>query len=134
MRTALIGVVIVVAAVAAYVFLGGMGTAQTQTAIIGKWQSTQDSKFIREFANDGKVIDAYEGSEPDSSGRWAIFTKAMPVDGIPGEVVLEERAVYLSIGFPRSESLYFKISKIDSDNLELIYLNRGGVLSFTRAK
>ena len=98
--------------------------------ILGIWRSTQDPKFTREFKNDGKVIDAYDGSSPNSNGRWVIFTKQMPIDALPE--VLEDGAVYLSIAAPESEAQYFKIASINSHELQLVYLDRGGVISFTK--
>ncbi len=98
--------------------------------ILGIWRSTQDSKFTREFKNDGKVIDAYEGSSLNSDGRWVIFTKQMPIDALPE--ALEDGAVYLSIAAPESEAQYFKIASINSHELQLVYLDRGGIISFTK--
>jgi hypothetical protein len=114
-------------------FVGARNDMTTDRAIlIGKWVSTQDTKFTREFKGDGTVIDTYEGSTPNSQGHWTLFTKDMPVEGFTGD--LEEKSIYLSIAAPQSEALFFKISKIDSANLELVYFNRGGTLSFTKVK
>ena len=132
MRFAAIGAVFLALIAAGMVFINH-STDQSITAriqIIGMWRSTQDPKFTREFKNDGKVIDAYEGSLPDFNGRWVIFTKQMPVDALPE--ALEDGTVYLSIATPESEALYFKIVSINSRELQLVYLDRGGVFSFTK--
>lgn len=99
--------------------------------LIGKWQSTQDEKFSRVFKDNGRLIDSYEGSEIRSDGYWALFTKDMSPEGYEG--ILEGGAIYLSIGVPRSEHLYFKVRKVDANALELTYLNRGGTLSFKKS-
>ncbi len=120
--------------VAVLIFFVGKKDVMTvdRILLIGKWISTQDAKFTRDFRTDGTVIDTYQGSSPESKGNWTLFTKAMPPDGFTGE--LEEKSVYLSIAAPQSEALHFKITKIDEHTLELVYLDRGGELSFTRVK
>ena len=104
--------------------------ADTMSAIIGNWQSTEDPKFTREILNDGSVIDRYEGSEPDAKGRWMVFTKEIPDTAFTG--LLEEGVVYLSLSMSESEKLYFRILKVDADTLEISYLDRGNTLSFRR--
>ena len=103
----------------------------TRTLIQGKWVSTQDAKFTREFTAEGKLIDSYDGSAQDT-GNWTLFTKEMPPEGFTG--TLEEGPIYLAIGFTETPPLYFKVAKIDENSLELVYLDRGNTLSFTRMK
>lgn len=104
--------------------------ATAMANIIGVWQSTDDPKFIREMRNDGSVIDRYE-SEEDADGLWMIFTKDIPDTSFTG--TYEEGAVYLSIAMGEDEKYYFKVARADGDSLDLVYLDRGGVLSFARA-
>ena len=133
MRFAIIGVVLLVL-IGAGVVLISRSTDENIAArvqIIGVWKSTQDARFTREFKNDGMVIDTYEGSMPNSAARWNIFTKQIPVNEYSGS--LEDGAIYLAIAAPtKSEALYFKITKVDAHNLELVYLDRGGTLVFTK--
>ena len=133
MRNAVV-VVVVLIFVALLFFVVGTKDEVDVTRILlqGTWISTQDAKFAREFKEDGTVIDTYEGSSPDAEGRWTLFTREMQPEGYEGE--LENAPIYLAIGIPNSEPLYFKITKIDENALELVYLNRGGALIFTKVK
>ena len=133
MRRALIAILLILLAGAAFVFFGTKDEIDvTRILLEGKWVSTEDAKFTREFKSDGTIIDEYEGSAPDTNGNWTLFTKEMPVEGFTGE--LEDEPIYLAIAMPESEALYFKITKIDEGTLEMVYLNRGGTLSFTKIK
>jgi len=105
--------------------------ATVMSNIVGKWQSDEDSKFIREIRNDGTVVDQYEG-EADSDGLWMVFTKEIPDTAFDG--TMEDDAVYLSLAMSEEERLYFKVIQVDGDSLELIYLGRGNVLSFHRVQ
>jgi hypothetical protein len=105
--------------------------AATMGKIIGSWRSNDDPAFIRDIRNDGTVVDRYEGSE-DSEGLWMVFTKEIPDTAFTGPI--EEGAVYLALTMSEDEKLYFKIVKADGESLELIYLNRGGGLSFHRVQ
>lgn len=99
--------------------------------IIGSWRSDDDAAFTRDIRNDGTVVDRYEGVE-DSEGLWMVFTKEIPDTAFTG--IIEEGAVYLSLAMSEDEKLYFKIVKADGESLELIYLDRGGALSFHRVQ
>lgn len=99
--------------------------------IIGSWRSDDDAAFIRDIRNDGTVVDRYEGGE-DSEGLWMVFTKEIPDTAFIG--VIEEGAVYLSLAMSEDEKLYFKVTEADGESLELIYLDRGGKLSFHRVQ
>lgn len=103
--------------------------ASTMANVIGMWRSNEDPKFSREIRNDGVVVDRYEG-EADSEGLWMIFTKEIPDTSFTGTT--EEGAVYLSIAMSEDEKYYFNVVNADGQKLDLIYLDRGGVLSFTR--
>jgi len=133
MRLAVIAAALLFVALTGYYFLySADGSVIARVQIIGTWQSTDDPKFTREFKSDGKVIDAYDGAVKESALSWTIFTSSMPVDGFSGE--FEEGAVYLSIATLRKDELHFKIEQIDANNLVLIYLDRGGTLSFTKLR
>ncbi len=97
-------------------------------SIQGKWQSIDDAKFTREFRSDFTVADSYDGTV-NLDGLWVVFTKMnAPEISFP----LEDNAVYLQItekGTPQ-DTLTFKVSKLTPDELELIYMDRGGVLRF----
>lgn len=103
--------------------------AATMANVIGMWQSSDDPRFTREIRNDGVVVDRYEGEE-DSDGLWMVFTKEIPDTSFTGTI--EAGAVYLSIAMSEDEKYYFQVMNADGQKLDLLYLDRGGVLSFTR--
>lgn len=105
--------------------------AEAMSRIVGMWQSTDDPRFTREIRNDGVIIDLYAGeTDADSDGLWMVFTKDIPDAAFTGTI--EEGATYLSIGMSETEKLYFKILTLDETSLQLLYLDRGNLLSFTR--
>ena len=109
---------------------GDSGVSAIKTDIVGTWQSVDDSKFVREFKQNGTVIDSYEGSEfGESVGTWKLFTDPSrePVS-VPD---MGEGATYLKIIFSE-EALYYTVSEISENSLQMIYLGGNGVLSFKR--
>ena len=97
--------------------------------IIGKWQDTTDPKFTREFTRD-KVVDISVGEKTlTAAGTWEVFTTEDPDKDFKG--TLEKDAVYIKIRTSNT-NLYFKLAKLTPESLELIYLDRGNVLSFTK--
>lgn len=119
--------------------LGEGGGVQQDVALIvsesiaGKWQSTDDAKFFREFTTDGHVTDSYEGAEK-TDGVWVAYS----AENVPESVQfpVDENAVYLQLVMEGSQddALNFKVAKLTPETLELIYMDRGGVLSFTRVQ
>jgi len=95
-------------------------------SIVGKWQSTDDENFTREFRSGGLAVDGYVGSE-DSTGTWEVFAADT---GTETPFPQEEGAIYLKMVMDE-EIFYFKVGVVTPDQLELIYLDRGGVLTFT---
>jgi hypothetical protein len=96
--------------------------------ILGIWQSTEDESFTREFRAGGIAIDAYEGSTA-TEGTWTAFTSesnvATPFTQQPDVIYLEMR-----MGGGQDEILYFTVVKLTPEELDLTYLDRGGILSF----
>jgi len=100
-------------------------TEAIQAGIVGEWQSTDDEKSVRIFKADGTISEVYDGEEL-SGGTWSIFTEVgtEPVPAIPG-------ATYLKI-VDGDEAYYFSVAEVSAQSLALIYLDRGGVLTYTR--
>jgi hypothetical protein len=102
-------------------------------SIQGKWKSTEDEKFVREFKADSVVQDWHDGKVV-TSGLFVVFTKA----NAPKMVAfpIEENAVYIQITEKgtQADTLNFKLVKLTPDELELIYMDRGGSLRFTRVQ
>ncbi len=97
-------------------------------SIVGKWESTGDVKFIRELNADGTFTDWYDGASTDD-GTWKVFSGA---NAPAVSFSVEANAVYLQLVTEHDvvDTLSFKISKLTPEELEMIYLERGGVLSF----
>lgn len=98
-------------------------------SIVGKWKSTEDAKFVREFQEGGKVQDWYDGKVV-SSGTATAFTSE---NTLAVSFPLERDVVYIQLKMTgsQSETLNFKLNKLTPEELELTYMDRGGVLRFT---
>lgn len=107
----------------------GPSTEVANPSIEGTWRSTDDARFIREFQQDGTVIDTY-ASAPDATsiGIWTYVENPLreqpdlPVDN--GDTVLK-------ISFAE-EVLYFGVSELSENRLVLLYLGGNGILTFER--
>lgn len=99
-------------------------------SIVGKWKSTSDAKFTREFKDNGTMIDYYDGKAV-STGSFKVFTSALP---LKVSFPIETNAVYIqsTMTGSQSDTLNFKLGKLTPEELELIYMDRGGVNVFTR--
>jgi hypothetical protein len=106
--------------------------ALVTASAIGKWKSVDDAKFIREFKSGGVAIDSYNG-KADATGTWKVFTKA---NAPAVTYTLENDAIYLqmSAGSAPADTLTFKVVKVTPEELELIYLERGNTLKFTKVQ
>lgn len=104
--------------------------ATTRASIVGMWQSVDDPRFTRVFEADGSAADLYE-SEPSARGRWSVFTDASAVSA---PFPLEANTAYVSMTMSDvgDEPLYFRVVALTPETMELIYMDRGGVLRFTR--
>lgn len=104
----------------------------TSEDLLGLWKSTGDVSFTREFKEDGEVVDRYSGSESATVvGEWEIFTAENPAPG--AWFPLEEDSVYVRIMFD-GEAYHYLIASVSETALELVYLDRGGVLQFEKVQ
>lgn len=100
--------------------------------ILGGWRSADDAKFVRTFYAGGTSTDSYDGAAV-STDSWQVFTSGRP---LPVPYPLEDGVAYLAL-VPRetdADPLVFKISRLTPETLELAYLDRGGVLVFTKVQ
>ena len=104
--------------------------------MIGTWQSTEDSKFTRQFNADGTVVDAYQNDASATMfGTWMVVDPAkepqdtlnVPADSLAGMTVLK-------ITFSNGDIMYFDVNKLTETSLTLTYLGRGNVLTFIKMK
>ena len=117
---------------------GGGSTKQDTSLIVtenmlGKWQSADDAKYVREFKAKDMVVDWYDGKTV-STGLWVAFTKEKAPKIFP--YTMDTSSVYLQLTMTGSQAdtLNYKISKVTQDELQLVYLDRGGVLTFKRVQ
>jgi len=101
--------------------------------MLGKWQSADDAKYVREFKAKDMVVDWYDGKTV-STGLWVAFTKEKAPKIFP--YTMDTSSVYLQLTMTGSQAdtLNYKISKVTQDELQLVYLDRGGVLTFKRVQ
>ena len=105
-------------------------------SIMGKWQSTSDAKFTREFKDfsetslSGNVSDWYD-NEVRSSGTYTVFTNEKPVT-VSFPLLTNTTYIQLTMQGTQADTLNFKLTKLTPEELELIYMDRGGVLQFKR--
>ena len=104
---------------------------ETQSQVVGEWKSTDDAKFTRTFRADGTVTDTYEGNaSATTNGTWKVYTAKME---LPAGVTfqLDNDVSYIQIAMD-SDTFNYRVSKATSAELELIYMDRGGVLRFKK--
>ncbi len=106
--------------------------ATVNESIVGTWVSNEDRQFSREFKEGGIVEDVHDSTHV-SRGEWVVFTKSAP---LAVSFPLEDNVVYVQLVMEGAESdtLNFKVVTLTPDRLEMIYLDRGGTLTFTRAQ
>jgi hypothetical protein len=106
--------------------------AQLRVALAGTWQSTDDTKFTREFDPDGKAVDRYEGdASATTPGHWAIFLGNKPPAGTTR--AFQADVVYLRLE-QNGDVLLFAITGLSRSDMKMVYLERGNLLSFVRLK
>ncbi|QQG37708.1 MAG: hypothetical protein HYS26_03705 [Candidatus Kaiserbacteria bacterium] len=101
-------------------------------SILGKWQATDDPKSARIFMENGTVTDWYENKSV-STGTWKVFTKEKPVT-VAFPIEPDTAYLQLTMSGTQADNLNFKVTKMTPDQLELIYMDRGGVLTYTRVE
>ena len=98
---------------------------------VGKWKSTEDAKFTREFREDGTVTDMYEGDAAATmTGTWS---QVVDISAEPFEFPAVGGATFLKLVLG-GDTLYFAVSTDTTvDKLVLINLSgRGNILTFNR--
>lgn len=101
--------------------------------IRGTWKSTEDAKFVRIFKENDVIEDRYDGKVV-ATGLWVAFEKGLNAPEVP--FPLEDNAIYIqaTITGSQADTLNFKVAKLTDTELELVYMDRGGVLAFTRVE
>jgi hypothetical protein len=103
-------------------------------ALAGTWQSTDDTKFTREFDADGKSVDRYEGdTSATTMGHWMLFFGNKPPVGTVGGRAFQPDVVYLRLD-QNGDVLLFALAGLSRSDMKMVYLERGNLLSFVRLK
>jgi len=102
--------------------------AQNNSSYAGKWQSDEDARYELEISASGAFVETYDGAETDK-GSW------QELASLGAEAVnygdLGTSGLFLKL--ERGDGPYlYKVLKADTSSLQLIYLGRGNILSFTR--
>jgi len=105
--------------------------ADIRAALIGTWQSADDTRFTRELDANGASIDRYEGdASATAQGVWAVF---MGKDA-PGEFAPFKPApsgVYLELR-ENDDIMLYAVSAISLSAVDLVFLQDGKTRRFTR--
>ncbi len=96
--------------------------------IVGKWQSRDDEKYVREFTPH-EVIEWYDGEEV-SRDPYTLFEGTEVPEFLVSHA--EPYMVYLMIGTANNNPLMFSINTFNHERLETFYLSRGNMLRYTR--
>ena len=105
--------------------------ADIRGLLIGTWQSADDTRFTREFDANGQSIDRYEGDASSTTqGAWVLFTGKTAPAGF-GNFKLEPTGVYMELQ-QTDNILLFQISAISLSAVEMVMLQTGRTLHFTR--
>jgi hypothetical protein len=106
--------------------------AAVTQALVGVWQSIDDTRFSREFRADGTAIDRYDG-DPDGSqsGAWLLFAGGAPPPELVGHRTFVAKGVYLEIR-ENGDTMLFGITAVGRSALQMINIDRGNTLSFNR--
>lgn len=102
--------------------------------LLGKWQNIEDASLQREFKTGGEVTDYYNNAAV-MTGVYELFNSDNVPEGAPGTFD-DPEAVYLRLSLTGEDAdmLYFIVTDISGANLELTYLDRGGVLTFNKVQ
>lgn len=103
-------------------------------SVMGKWQSTTDAKFIREFkafsetSLSGQVVDMYDGKQV-SAGTYIVFNTENSLQ-VAFPLMSDKTYLQITMSGTQAEKLNFSVNKLTPETLELTYMDRGGVLTF----
>jgi len=103
-------------------------------AVVGKWQSTEDTKYMSTFNADGTLLEEYEGDDSATqNGTWVI--KAEADEAFLSALELEslgELAGPYMLKVLGDTTLGYQVVEASEDRLVLNYLSNGGVLEFVK--
>jgi len=100
-------------------------------ALVGTWQSADDTRFTRELDANGRSVDRYEGdTSATARGEWAVFTgKTAPADFAPFKPA--PTGVYLELK-ENDDVMLYAVSAISLSAIDLLFLQGNKTQRFTR--
>lgn len=105
-----------------------------RSLLVGTWQSEDDSRFSREFDADGTSVDRYDGdASATTNGRWTVFTGQNAPAALSGYKFVPD-GFYLAVKEENGDFLLFQLTAANLASLEMIYMERGNTLRFSRLK
>jgi|GEM_PF-3103847 len=113
------------------------GYSAGDARMVGKWKSTEDAKFTREFRADGTIVDMYLGEESATvSGLYAqIDTTVIAVPGVPRENLAGLTVIQIAFGDDPANPMFFGIHTLTDSELHMSNLSgRGNMLVFAKVK
>jgi len=102
-------------------------------AMNGRWQSTEDAKFMREFRADGTVVDTYEGNASATTmGTYMVIDPAAET-GLPVPAANLAGMTIIKTTWSNGVIMYFGVNSLTESDLKLVNLSgRGNILIFTK--
>ncbi|SFO33424.1 hypothetical protein SAMN04488519_105303 [Algoriphagus ornithinivorans] len=101
-------------------------------AIIGKWISEEDQKLIWEFSNPFLFQSEYEGQNESSSGVFNILDWENTCSEYKETDLKDQK--YLQIKDEEGFVFCYYLETLNHEQLTLIYMPRGNILSFRKLK
>ena len=125
---------LIIASIALAIASSAAAAPSQQALMVGKWRSTDDARAMVEIRADGTWVDSYTG-EPSATAtsHWLLFSGAKPPKAAAGET-LDAKSTYLEVTDADGGQLFYALEKVDAKSLELLYLDRGNELTYTRVK
>jgi hypothetical protein len=96
----------------------------------GTWHSNEDFSYIVIFNANGTYEDIYNGDTLER-GNWSIL------DSLEGEEIAMQTDFFEGPYLKKSTTdipLYYSIFSFENNQLEMFYLDRGNVLTFSRVE
>lgn len=125
---------LIIASIALAIASSAIAAPAQQALMVGKWRSTDDARAMVEIRADGTWVNSYTG-EPSATAtsHWLLFSGAKPPKAAAGET-LDAKSTYLEVTDADGGQLFYALEKVDAKSLEVLYLDRGNELTYTRVK
>lgn len=112
---------------------GGSAITTTSRALIGRWRSTDDTRYSLEIDSNSNAIERYQNDpSATATSSWALFTSASPDPTFSGTEA--PGVVYLTLTGGGAGTRHFAVVELTGSTFDMLYLDRGGTLSFTRVQ